>query len=161
MDGDRQLQETLKWLAGPVERSGVWANVEARAGGVGDNRGTPARAKRHVLRTLVFATLAVGLVAAIAIGSVATIRHYGQPNFVLRITDDDIMGAAIQPTPPGARSGHWQRLLTNDGGTIKALFIDPKHPSVLYAERPSVCSSRVTARRAGTKVRTSQRWRIA
>ena len=106
MDGDRQLQETLKWLAGPVDRRGVWASIEARAGGVGGDRGTGrgARAKRHVLRTAVFATLAAVLVAAIAIGSAATIRHYGQPNFVLRITDDNVMGAANQPaTEPVAR----------------------------------------------------------
>ena len=48
------------------------------------------------------------------------------------------MGATSQPTTqpaaPGTRSGHWQRLLTKDGGTIKALFVDPKNPSVLYAE---------------------------
>jgi photosystem II stability/assembly factor-like uncharacterized protein len=138
VNGDRQLQETLKWLSGPVDPSGVWANIEARAGRVGAKGGTPARAKRRGLRVAVFASVAVVLGAAIAIGSVATIRHFGQPNFVLAITDDTVMGAAGQltthPAAPGTRSGHWQQLLSSEGGTIKALFVDPKNPSALYAE---------------------------
>jgi photosystem II stability/assembly factor-like uncharacterized protein len=138
VDEDRQLHDILKWLAGPVDRNEVWAGIEARAGGVRGRRTAPARARRRYMRTAVLATAAVVLVAAVAIGSVTTFRHLGQPNFVLAITDDTVMGALSQPATgpvaPGTRSGHWQRLLTTDGGTIKALFIDPKNPSMLYAE---------------------------
>ena len=135
MNGDRQLEETLKWLAGPVERSGVWASIEARA----SRRKQPSALTRMSgLRVVVFATIAVVLVAALAIGSIEAGKYLGRPNFVLRITDDGVMGVAsqpaTQPTAPGTRSGHWQRLLTSDGGTIKALFIGPKNPSALYAE---------------------------
>ena len=133
VDGDRQLQETLKWLAGPVDRSGVWASIEARAGGAGQSRHAPPRGAACASRSLPPSPSGSWLPSPS--GASSPSGTTGRPNFVLRITDDDIMGVASQPTTSrGARSGHWQRLLTNDGGTIKALFIDPKNPSVLYAE---------------------------
>ena len=86
------------------------------------------------LRIAVFASIAVVLVAAVAIGSFMAAQYLGHPHFVLAITDDNVVGAGSQTTATGTPSGQWERLpLSSEGGLVEALVIDPSNPSILYA----------------------------
>jgi photosystem II stability/assembly factor-like uncharacterized protein len=130
MNEDCQLEERLKRLAGPVDRSGVWATVEARAAAP---KLAPARRMMPSWRIAVFASIAVVIVAAVAIGSVVTIRHFEQKNAALRITDDTDIGTGSQTAASSASIGVWERLpLSTFGGVVGPLVIDPSDSSVLY-----------------------------
>jgi hypothetical protein len=107
MNEDRQLEETLDRLAGPVDRSGLWASIEARAG-VRKQPSAPRR--RSGLRIAVFASIAIVLVTAVAIGSVVAVRHLGQQHFVLRITDDtDVGNGGVSDTASAMFRGNLER----------------------------------------------------
>lgn len=152
MDEDWALEETLRRLAGPVDRHGLWADIEARAGvapwSIGDHdhgeEGTePRRARTHARwltpRVAVFASVAVVLLAAVAFGSVMAVRNLTRPDFVLVINDETIIdaglaGAAGAAGATGTTSGMWERLsLASYGGNVNCLVLDPSSPSVLYA----------------------------
>jgi len=147
MDEDWEFEETLRRLAGPVDRRGVWADIEARAGvapwGLGQpaDEGTePRRARTHARwltpRVAVFASVAVVLAAAVALGGVMAVRNLTRPDFVLVINDETIVdaGSTGAAVAGGTSSGQWERLsLTADGGNVTCLVIDPNDSSVLYA----------------------------
>ncbi len=163
MNLDRQLEETLKWLAGPVDRGGVWAGIEARAqkeqrapeeglplaGWIGEQAGDSERSlapkasaprRRSGLRVAVFASIAVVLVASITVGSLEAAKHLGNDQPVLVITDDTLSptatGQTDHTTATGAQGGYWERLpLTSLGGAVSILVMDPSNPSILYAAR--------------------------
>ena len=104
--------------------------LEERSRGL---RQTSAPRRRTGLRVAVFASIAVVLVAAVAIGSFMAVRNLARPHFVLAITDDNVIGASGQTTT-ATPSGQWKRLpLSSEGGAINVLVIDPSNPSVLYA----------------------------
>ena len=140
MNGDRQLQETLKWLAGPVDRSGVWAGIEARAG---DRKQPSAPRRRSGLRVAVFASIAVVLVAAMTVGSLEAVNHLGKDQPVVVINDDTAgmaPGSTGQTTQTATSAeGTWLQLpLLAKGETmrtisISALVMDPSDPAILYA----------------------------
>ncbi len=131
MNGDRQLEERLRHLAWPVERGTGWVGIEARAGG---RKQPSASRRRSRLRVVVFASIAVVLVAAVAIGGFAAAQYLGRPHFVLAITDDTNIGADAQTPAGGAGGGSWQRLpVPIEGGTVNSLIMDPSNPSILYA----------------------------
>ncbi len=137
MNGDRQLQETLKWLAGPVDRSGVWAGIEARAG---DRRQLFAPKPRSARRVAVFASIAVVLVTAITVGSLEAVNHLGNDQPVVVINDDTAgmapgsTGQTTQTAASGAQGGQWERLPlpTSEGGPVGPLVMDPNNPAILY-----------------------------
>ncbi len=151
MNEDWEFEETLRRLSGPVDRRGVWAAIEARAGGEhwaigerGQEGAQPgARRPRGLnLRVAVFASVAVVLVAAVAIGSFVAVRNLTRPDFVLRITDDTDLDTGGQGTGSSTESGYWERLpLARAGIPIntlvldpRTLVLDPRNPSDLYAE---------------------------
>jgi photosystem II stability/assembly factor-like uncharacterized protein len=106
----------LRWpLAAPAEE---WSGRLKRAS---------APKRRSGVTVAVFASIAVVLVAAVAVGSFMAVRNLAQPGFVLAITDDNLVGTAAQ-------SSHWEQLpLTSEGGPVNALVMDPSNPSILYA----------------------------
>lgn len=132
---DQRLRETLKWLAGPADRTGVWANIEARAGteqwNIGSRDATdtqyrasagPRKLNRHVL---IYACVAVILVVAAAVGSLEAVKYLAKDEPILVITDDTLEPAptgqttqTTQMTVTGASS--WQASLA--AGDDKALF---------------------------------------
>ncbi|MCL5735742.1 MAG: hypothetical protein M1274_09195 [Actinobacteria bacterium] len=157
MNDGGQLEERLKRLSWPVDRSGVWAGIEAQAGkdrllpqerwpsmgkGVEQVRdrtqvlvpkaSTPKR--RSGLRVAIYASIAVVLVAAVAVGSLTAVRNLTRPDFVLAITDENVVSA-------GVASGEWERLplpLLAKGETthtvsVSALVMDPSDHAILYA----------------------------
>jgi photosystem II stability/assembly factor-like uncharacterized protein len=126
MNDDFEFEQTLRRLAGPVDRRDVWAGIEARAG---RREGATARAKRHRTHVAVYATLAVVLVAAIAVGSFEAVSRLTHAHFVLAITDETMTAGG------GTASGDkWEPLpLAGEGMNITSLVIDPTDPSVLYA----------------------------
>jgi photosystem II stability/assembly factor-like uncharacterized protein len=140
VNGDRQLQETLKWLAGPVDRSGVWASIEAQAG---DQKHSFAPRRGSGLRVAVFASIAVVLVAAITVGSLEAVKHLGKDQPVVVINDDTAgmaPGSTGQTTQTATSAeGTWLHLpLLAKGETIRtisisALVMDPSDPAILYA----------------------------
>jgi photosystem II stability/assembly factor-like uncharacterized protein len=137
VSGDHQLEETLKWLAGPADRSGVWASIEARAGG---RKQPSASRRRSGLRVAVFASVTTVLAAAVAIGSLEAVNRPSKGTPVVVITDDtanlSAPGQTNQTTATGAQAGRWERLwLTSEGGAVSILVMDPSNPSVLYAAR--------------------------
>jgi eukaryotic-like serine/threonine-protein kinase len=97
MNEDRHLEETLDRLSGSVDRSGVWASIEARADARAGGRkraSTPRR--RSGLRVAVYACVAAVLVAALAMGSLEAVRHLGNGQPILVITDQTTV-----PSTPG------------------------------------------------------------
>jgi hypothetical protein len=96
MTEDRELEETLDRLSGSVDRSGVWASIEARAGG---RKQPSAPRRRSGLRVAVFASIAVFLVAAITVGSLEAVKHLGNGQPILVITDQTTVPStpATQP----------------------------------------------------------------
>ncbi len=164
MNGNRQLEERLKRLAVPVDPSGVWDVIEGRAqqdkrasqerwplmAGVdervsGQKRSSAPREasaprastprRRSGLRIAVFASIAVVLVAAVALGGLEAFKYLAKPDFVLRITDDTDIDTGGQPTGNDAQNGYWERLpLARSDVPIKTLVLDPSTPSDLYAE---------------------------
>lgn len=142
MDEDWEMEGTLRRLYGRVDRSGVWARVQARAakGGLGrrpsGRSGTlsPDRARTSRLRVALYASLAVVLLAGVAVGAVFAVKHFRQQPSILVIDDGTGMGAATQPGASEAQGGHWEKLPSaGEGGSIDSLHMDPSDPSVLYA----------------------------
>jgi photosystem II stability/assembly factor-like uncharacterized protein len=120
----------------PDERRPSAAEDEDRIGARKQESMRKASASKRStgLRVAVFASVAVVLVAAITVGSLIAAQYFGQPHFVLAITDANVVGGGGQATT--APGGQWQRLpLSSEGGSITALAIDPANPSVLYAGR--------------------------
>src|SRR5512139_2700419 len=98
MDEDREFEEILRRLAGPVDRVGVWASIEGRArteGGLEEGRPVtsgaagqaaddqssfpmkPVAPKRRGLRVAMVASVAVVFLAAVTIGIVEAVGHLG------------------------------------------------------------------------------------
>ena len=96
MNEDRPLEEALDRLSGSVDRSGVWASIEARAGG---RKQPSAPRRRSGLRVAAFASIAVFLVAAITVGSLEAVKHLGNGQPILVITDQTTVPStpATQP----------------------------------------------------------------
>ncbi len=164
MNGNRQLEERLKRLAVPVDPSGVWDVIEGRAqkdkrasrerwpltAGVDERVGGQKRSsapreasaprastprRRSGLRIAVFASIAVVLVAAVALGGLEAFKYLAKPDFVLRITDDTDIDTGGQPTGNDAQSGYWERLpLARSDVPVQTLVMDPSNTSVLYAQ---------------------------
>ncbi|MBN1629139.1 MAG: hypothetical protein JW990_05210 [Thermoleophilia bacterium] len=139
MSEDQELRERLGRLAGRVDPAGVWASIEARAaaartGGAAlgtGHAGFLGRMRAIRTRTVVFAALAVVLLAAVAVGgTMAALQARGSQ--VLVIGDDPAgMGA---PAGSAADPGKWERLpLTWDGGPVYSIVVDPSDLSVVYA----------------------------
>ena len=106
----------LRWprAAQAEERSGVLKQASA-----------PRR--RCGLRVAVFASITIVLVVAVTVGSLMAVRNLARPDFVLAITDDNLVGNVAQ-------SGHWEQLpLASEGGPVNVLAMDPSNPSILYA----------------------------
>ena len=105
------------------------AQAGERAGDYQLGRAPKASAPRRTsgLRIAVFASVAVVLVASVTVGSLMAVRNLAQPDFVLAITDENVV-------PTGAQSGHWEHLpLSSEGQAVNVLAMDPSNPSVLYA----------------------------
>ncbi len=98
MSEDWEFEETLRRLVGPVERSEVWAKIQARAGGdpwaIGDRGGAaaedgaPTRPRKPNLRIALYVFLAVVVIAAMTVGSLEAIKHLGKDQSILVISDD-------------------------------------------------------------------------
>jgi photosystem II stability/assembly factor-like uncharacterized protein len=153
------LRHLLEQLTPQVEDTGAWERIETRAQkrrwpprlrwpfaarvetGPRDQMQAPTSRRRSGLRIAVFASIALVLAAAAAVGGVFAIRHLGEPHFVLWIDHTD-MGTVSEasttaPTATAAGSGHWVQLsLPSNGGEITALVMDPSDPSVLYMGMP-------------------------
>jgi photosystem II stability/assembly factor-like uncharacterized protein len=124
-----------KWM--PELRWPRAARAEERSGVL---KRTSAPRRRSGLRVAVFASIAVVLVAAIAIGSLEAVKHLGKDQPILVIGDDTLSPAATGQTTQTtvteatASEGTWQELpLSVEGGPITALVMDPTDPPVLYA----------------------------
>jgi hypothetical protein len=124
MNDDRRLEETLDRLSGPVDRDGVWAGIEARAGaGAGGRRGASAPRRRSGLRVAAFASIAVVLVAAIAVGALEAVKHLGDDGPIIVITDQTtvVSTSVTQPvattTLPVSTSGPVETTTTLEGTT--------------------------------------------
>jgi hypothetical protein len=98
VNNDRQLEERLKQLCWPVDRGGGWDSIEAQAGS--PSKRVSASARRSGLRVAVLASLAIILVAAVAVGSIEVVRHLGNQRFVLRITGEPVAATGGQQTTP-------------------------------------------------------------
>ena len=100
MNDDRQLEETLDRLSGSVDRSGAWASIEAQADArAGSRKGASAPRRMSGMRVAVFASVAVFLVAAITVGSLEAVKHLGNGQPILVITDQTTVPStpATQP----------------------------------------------------------------
>jgi hypothetical protein len=100
MNEDRQLEQTLDRLSGSVDRSGVWASIEAQAAArAGGGKQPSAPRRRSGRRVAVFASIAAFLVAAITVGSLEAVRHLGNGHPILVITDQTTVPStpATQP----------------------------------------------------------------
>jgi hypothetical protein len=88
MNEDRHLEETLDRLSGPVDRGGVWASIEAQGNArAGSRKGTSAPRRMRGLRVAAFASIAVVLVAAIAVGGFEAVEHLVNGGPIVHITD--------------------------------------------------------------------------
>ena len=88
MTEDRELEQTLDRLSGSVDRSGVWASIEAQADvRTGGRKGASASRRMSGLRFVAFASIAVFLLAAITVGSLEAAKHLGNGHPILVITD--------------------------------------------------------------------------
>jgi photosystem II stability/assembly factor-like uncharacterized protein len=144
VNDSRHMEERLKRLTWPVDRGGGWAEIEAQAGD--QERASEPRRKR-VPRVVVFASISVVLVAAIAIGSVIVAQHLGSQQFVLRLAEPVAATGAQQTTPSEVQSVHWEPLPDLHAALNgmdeawpeygpKVLVVDPSNPSILYAGEP-------------------------
>jgi hypothetical protein len=152
MTEDRELEDVLRRLYGPVDSNVAWAGVKQR---VARRRGQKTRVEQSEsqsvrmpqvtsrrLRWAVYTPVALFLVAGIAIGTVFAVDR-SQP-----ATGNDgsgpqsgAAGAATSTTiPPAAdysRGGQWKRLaLSGAGGMVSGLVMNPADPQVLYAMTP-------------------------
>ena len=126
---NQDIRELYVRNAPSVGADEIWEAVQRRLpASAQPTRQRSAPRRRSGLRVAVFASIAMVLVAAVAIGSFMAIRNLARPTFVLAITDDNVVSA-------GAQSGHWERLaLASEGGGIHryAFKIDPTNSSTLY-----------------------------
>jgi outer membrane protein assembly factor BamB len=123
VDDDRQLEERLRRLSWPADRGSGWAGVETRAGvepwAIGDGGepgvkdGAPTRARKLNLRLVLYAALAVVIVAAIAVGSLEAVKHLGKDQPIVVITDDT---TGVSPGSTG------QTTQSAPSGTAAAMF---------------------------------------
>ncbi len=104
-------------------------------------RRVPSQRRPAGLRVALFASLAVVLAVAAALGSLEAVEHLGKPDTVVRITDDTNIPATNPPVtsttviPAGA--GSWQELtVAVGGGPVNDLVVDPEDASILYAATP-------------------------
>ncbi|MFH1833936.1 MAG: hypothetical protein ABH877_02840, partial [bacterium] len=89
---------------------------------------------RSGLRVAFYASLAVILVAGVALGTALAVERFREQPPILVIDDGTGMGAPTQPGTSDTRGGHWEKLpLAGEGGSISGLRMDPGDPSVLYA----------------------------
>lgn len=122
---DARLREAFRQMAPAVDATSFYEDLEAKlipageerwsltAGAVeragGQERGSAPR-RRSGLRIAVFASLAIVLVAAVAIGSLEAVKHLGNDQPALVITDDTVgispgsTGQTGQTTPPVSTS---------------------------------------------------------
>jgi photosystem II stability/assembly factor-like uncharacterized protein len=124
-----------RWM--PELRWPLAARVEERSGVL---KRPSAPRRRSGLRVAIYASIAVVLVAAVAIGSLEVFRHLGKDQPILVIGDDTLSptatGESNQTTATGGQGEQWERLpLTSEGGAVSILVMDPSNPSVLYAAR--------------------------
>lgn len=144
MHEDWEFEEDLRRLAGPVDRRGVWADIEARAAGGPRAIRRPraqartGRPKLLTLRVAVFASIAVVLTAALAIGSLVAIEHLGGRTYIVIITDQttpgSVPGSVSGPSGPGTgttsvrpgaiAAGEWYSLCVGADGSLWAWGID-------------------------------------
>jgi hypothetical protein len=156
---DLELKAEVDRLVVSPATSGTWSDVEERARKKGwrpeeqpplaartdeERFDVPKRAsaprRRRSLRVAVYASIAVVLVAAVAIGSLEAAKYLGKDEPILVIGDDTVgispgsTGQSVQTPASAFGDGKWHRLpLTVDAGSITALAMDPENPSILYA----------------------------
>jgi hypothetical protein len=104
-------------------------------------RHVPSRKRPARLRVAVFASLAIVLAVAVAVGSLEAIEHLGKPDTVVRITDDTNVPATnplvTSTTVIPAGAGSWQELaVAVGGGPVNDMAVDPQDASILYAATP-------------------------
>jgi photosystem II stability/assembly factor-like uncharacterized protein len=123
-----------KWM--PELRWPRAARVEERAG---VQKRASATRRPSGLRVAAYASIAVVLVAAVAIGSLEAVKHLGKDQPILVITDDTLSPASTGQTTqttqvPTASTGAWEQLpVSVEGGVVNVLVMDPSDPAVLYA----------------------------
>jgi hypothetical protein len=142
MKQNQSLIESLKRLAGPVDRSGVWATIEAKADGAKGQKltaGAPQVRSRRA-RLAVYAVAALLLVAAAAIGTVFAVEHSqekpgtGGDSGLQLGTDGALTSTTLPPAVDYSRGGQWKRLaVSSGGGRVSGLAINPMDTQVLYA----------------------------
>ena len=99
MNDDRQLEEALDRLSGSVDRSGVWAGIEAQANArAGSRKGAPPPRRTSGLRLAAFAFIAVVLVAAISVGGFEAVEHLVHGSPIVNITDETTVIPATTTT---------------------------------------------------------------
>jgi vancomycin resistance protein YoaR len=92
MNDRLQLEERLKHLYWPVDRGGVWAGIEARAG----KRKSRPRVRRARMMAVTFASLV--LVAGAAYGAYRVVTHFQHPMLLLTDSTEPL---ATQPGDTG------------------------------------------------------------
>ena len=100
MTEDQRLEETLDRLSGSVDPSGVWAGIEAQVNArAGSRKGASAPRRMSGLRVARFAAIAVFLVAAITVGGLEAVKHLGNGQPILVISDQTTVPStpATQP----------------------------------------------------------------
>jgi photosystem II stability/assembly factor-like uncharacterized protein len=127
---DQDIRDLYLRNAPSVGGDEIWEAVQSRfpASAFLPKRASAPK-RRTGLHVAVYASVAVVLVAAVAVGGIVAAQYLGRPQFVLAITDDNVVGA-------GAQSGQWERLpLTAEGEdpAVSSILVDPDTPSTLYA----------------------------
>jgi alpha-tubulin suppressor-like RCC1 family protein len=139
VNSDRRLEEGLRRLAWPVDRRGGWDSIEEQAEARSGLQRQPfAVRRRSGARVAVIASLAVALVAALALGSLATIRHLGNRTLIVIISDRTTIApspnqssglskrgaGATSENPSTIAAGQWFSLCVGADGSLWAWGID-------------------------------------
>ena len=144
---DDRLRETYERSAPVVNEATFEAQLRRTTNRSRKQASAPRR--RSGLRVAVYAIIAVVLVAAVAIGSLEAAKYLGKDQPILVITDDTLGPATTgqttgtlsptttgqtTPTATSVQGEHWERLpVSEEGGEVWSLALDPSNPSVLYA----------------------------
>ena len=148
---DARLREAFRQMAPAIDATSFFENLEAKlaptreeqwsltASAVeqagGQERGSVPR-RRSGLRVAVFASIAVVLVAAVAVGSLEAVKHLGKGTPIVYITDQTTVpstssSAAASETPAAMFRGNLER-------TGSTPVVDPKDRPSWYGSRWAV-----------------------